>query len=104
MVFHHFDRFIAAYEVRFEREYGYLRPVVREVVDRDFDCGIPCSGFARIRCPAACACLVPIILTNTGNPGLLLIKQTTSRAQPKMLIDNSCLLLCNTGNNKGRVH
>jgi hypothetical protein len=31
---HHFDGFLAAYEDRFEREYRYFRPVVKEVVER----------------------------------------------------------------------
>ena len=51
VLFHHFDRFLTEYEHRFEREYGYFRPVVREVVERYLDCGNPRSGFARIRCP-----------------------------------------------------
>ena len=34
VLFHHFDRFLAEYESRFEREYGYLRPIVEEVVER----------------------------------------------------------------------
>jgi ribosomal protein S27E len=50
VLFHSFDRFLAEYEARFEREYGYFRPVVREVVERYLDCGNPRSGFARIRC------------------------------------------------------
>jgi hypothetical protein len=51
VLFHHFDLFCVEYERRFEREYGYFRPVVREVVDRYLDCGNPRSGFARIHCP-----------------------------------------------------
>jgi ribosomal protein S27E len=51
VLFHHFERFVVEYEARFEREYGYFRPVVREVVDRYLDCGNPRAGFARIRCP-----------------------------------------------------
>ena len=47
----HFDTFLAQYEARFQRRYGYLRPVVREVVDRYLDCANPMCGFARIRCP-----------------------------------------------------
>jgi hypothetical protein len=31
VLFHHFDRFLSEYESRFEREYGYFRPVVKEV-------------------------------------------------------------------------
>ncbi|NLH76459.1 MAG: IS91 family transposase, partial [Acidobacteria bacterium] len=51
VLFHNFDRFLTAYESRFEKEYGHLRPVVKEVVERYLDCGNPRSGFARIRCP-----------------------------------------------------
>jgi len=51
VLFHHFDRFLTEYESRFEREYGFLRPIVKEVVERYLDCGNPRSGFARIRCP-----------------------------------------------------
>jgi len=52
VLFHHFARFLAEYESRFEKEYGYLRPIVKEVVERYLDCGNPRCGFARIRCPA----------------------------------------------------
>ena len=51
VLFHHFDRFLTEYESRFEREYGFFRPIVKEVVERYLDCGNPRSGFARIRCP-----------------------------------------------------
>ncbi|TFG92595.1 MAG: transposase [Syntrophobacterales bacterium] len=51
VLFHHFDRFLTEYEDRFEREYGFFRPIVREVVEKYLDCGNPRSGFARIRCP-----------------------------------------------------
>ncbi len=50
VLFHHFSRFLSEYESRFEREYGYFRPIVKEVVERYLDCGNPKSGFARIRC------------------------------------------------------
>jgi hypothetical protein len=30
---------------------GILRPIIKEVVERYFDCGNPRCGFARIRCP-----------------------------------------------------
>jgi len=51
VLFHHFERFLMEYESRFEREYGYFRPIVKEVVERYLDCGNPRCGFARIRCP-----------------------------------------------------
>ena len=51
VLFHHFDRFLAEYESRFEKEYGFFRPIVKEVVERYLDCGNPECGFARIRCP-----------------------------------------------------
>jgi ribosomal protein S27E len=51
VLFHQFDRFLTEYESRFEREYGYFRPIVKEVVEKYLDCGNPRCGFARIRCP-----------------------------------------------------
>jgi len=32
-------------------ECGFLRPIIKEVVERYLDCGNPRCGFARIRCP-----------------------------------------------------
>ncbi len=51
VLFYHFERLLAEYEDRFEREYGYFRPIVKEVVERYLKCGNPKCGFARIRCP-----------------------------------------------------
>ena len=31
VLFHYFERFLEEYEHRFEKEYGYLRPVIQEV-------------------------------------------------------------------------
>jgi ribosomal protein S27E len=36
---------------RFEKQHGFLRPIIKEVVERYLDCGNPRCGFARIRCP-----------------------------------------------------
>ncbi|MGD2295095.1 MAG: transposase zinc-binding domain-containing protein [Candidatus Aminicenantes bacterium] len=52
VLFHYFDQFLAEYESRFEREYGFLRPIIKEVVERYLDCGNPRCGFARVRCPS----------------------------------------------------
>ena len=39
------------YESRFEGEYVYSLPVVKDVVEKCLDCGNPKCGFARICCP-----------------------------------------------------
>ncbi|MBN2246045.1 MAG: transposase zinc-binding domain-containing protein [Candidatus Aminicenantes bacterium] len=49
--FHYFERFLREYEDRFEREYGFFRPVIKDVVEKYLDCGNLVCGFARIRCP-----------------------------------------------------
>jgi hypothetical protein len=51
VLFHHFDRFLTEYESRFEREYFFFRPIVKEAVERYLDCGNPHCGFACIRSP-----------------------------------------------------
>jgi len=48
VLFHHFERFLAEYEDRFEREYGFFRLIVKEVVEKYLDCGNPKCGFALI--------------------------------------------------------
>ena len=44
-------RFLAEYDDRFEKKYGYFRPVIKDFVEKYFDCGKPICGFARIWCP-----------------------------------------------------
>ncbi|MCJ7641998.1 MAG: transposase zinc-binding domain-containing protein [Desulfobacterales bacterium] len=51
VLFYHFDRFLTEYEARFEREYGFFRSMVKEVVECYPDWGNPKCGFARVRCP-----------------------------------------------------
>jgi hypothetical protein len=46
----HFHAFLAAYEQRFQPRYGFLRPIIPEVVDKFLDCGDLEHGFARVRC------------------------------------------------------
>ncbi len=47
----HYDSFEQDYEEKFERKYGFFRPVVREVVREYLSCGDLKDGFARVRCP-----------------------------------------------------
>ena len=47
VLFHYFDRFLAEYESRFEKKYGFLRPIIKEVVERYLDCGNPEYGVCR---------------------------------------------------------
>ena len=46
----HFHAFLAAYEQRFQPHFGFLRPIIPEVVDKFLDCGDLGQGFARIHC------------------------------------------------------
>ena len=46
----HFEEFIQVYDERYEREYGFWRPVIAEVIQKYLECGDLAHGFARIRC------------------------------------------------------
>lgn len=46
----HFESFERVYEDRFERQYGFYRPYVKQVIYRYLDCSILCNGFTRLRC------------------------------------------------------
>jgi hypothetical protein len=48
---HHFERFLLAYDERFQATHGYLRRCMEPAVYRYLDCGIFDQGVARIRCP-----------------------------------------------------
>jgi hypothetical protein len=39
-VFYYFERLLLEYEDRFEKEYGYFRPVIQDVFEKFLDCGI----------------------------------------------------------------
>jgi hypothetical protein len=49
-LFRHFDAFLVEYKERYRKRYGFLRPIIAEVVNRFLDCGDLERGFARIRC------------------------------------------------------
>ena len=61
VLFHYFDRFLAEYEGRFEREYGFFRPIIKEVVERYLDCGNPLLAPSH-RGKVRKASLVPVAL------------------------------------------
>jgi hypothetical protein len=46
VLFHHFDRFLAEYEGCLEKEYGFFRPIVKEVVERIDKVQLPDQPFA----------------------------------------------------------
>ncbi len=46
----HFYDFIQAYPEKYEKKYGFLKPVVEDVVNKYLDCSDLTKGFARIYC------------------------------------------------------
>ncbi len=46
----HFYDFIQVYPEKYEKKYGFLKPVVEDVVNKYLDCGDLTKGFARIYC------------------------------------------------------
>jgi len=46
----HYNVFEKHYEEKFEKKYGYFRPVISEVVTEYLKCGDLKKGFARVRC------------------------------------------------------
>jgi hypothetical protein len=47
-LFWHFSTFRGRYALRFQKHYGFLRPIISEVVNKFLDCGDFEHGFARI--------------------------------------------------------
>lgn len=47
----YYESFEQHYKERFEKEYGFFRPVISEVVSDYLKCGDLKEGFARVRCP-----------------------------------------------------
>jgi Transposase zinc-binding domain len=50
MPFTPFDEFLEAYKERFQPRYGFLRPIILEVVEKFLECGDLARGFPRIQC------------------------------------------------------
>ncbi|MFM8830904.1 MAG: transposase zinc-binding domain-containing protein [Spartobacteria bacterium] len=46
----HFDTFLEIYPEVYEHDYGFLRPIIPEVVEKFMGCGDFANGFARVRC------------------------------------------------------
>ena len=46
----HFDEFEQVYPTRYQADFGFWRPVIRDVVDEFLKCGDLHHGFARVRC------------------------------------------------------
>ena len=46
----YYDVFERCYDEKYERQYGFWRPVIREKIYKFTDCGDLRNGFARIRC------------------------------------------------------
>lgn len=47
----HYEDFEKSYDERFEKKFGFFRPVISEVVRAYLRCGDLKDGFARVRCP-----------------------------------------------------
>ena len=50
MLKNHYDDLDKHYEEKYEKKYGYFRPVIREVVIEYLKCGDLKEGFAKVRC------------------------------------------------------
>lgn len=46
----HCNAFLTGYEEHYQPRYGFLRPIIPEVVHTFLDCGDLARGFARVRC------------------------------------------------------
>ena len=47
----YFDEFEKVYPEKYQKRYGYWRPVIRSAIDKFLKCGDLKEGFARVRCP-----------------------------------------------------
>ena len=51
VVTNHWADFELAYPERFQKQFGFWRPVIRSSIDKFLKCGDRREGFARVRCP-----------------------------------------------------
>ena len=47
----HYDEFQRVYDERYQKRYGFWRPVIERTVEKFLACGDLKQGFARVRCP-----------------------------------------------------
>lgn len=45
------EEFIRVYDDKYQKEYGFWRPVIQQVMEKYLECGDLHHGFARVRCP-----------------------------------------------------
>jgi transposase-like protein len=46
----HLEEFIRVYDEKYQKEFGFWRPVIQEVMEKYLECGDLHHGFARVRC------------------------------------------------------
>ena len=51
LVEQHHEQFQRVYAERYQKRYGFWRPVIADAIDRYLKCGDLRQGFARVRCP-----------------------------------------------------
>jgi len=47
-----FEELESVYDEKYQKQHGYWRPVIRDVIYKYLDCGDLRQGFARVRCPS----------------------------------------------------
>ncbi len=47
----HYDEFQQVYDERYQKRYGFWRPVIAGTVEKFLACGDLKQGFGRVRCP-----------------------------------------------------
>jgi hypothetical protein len=68
----------AVYPEKYERVFGFFRPVVKTTMDRYLECGIYENGFARVRCgDCRSEYLVPFSMSSPSQRLSVLILNTT---------------------------